>query len=180
MTKGAVHIVQGGWCVTHQQPDASCGRLEAAPERPTCPDGGTCHHECEQGRTRSGVVPCWRVREAGPLSAAGYPGDRWPEAVVREHTPPLTTGDLWNMLDLPAIDTMPMRAVMPDGSVVLDVVGATWEDGHVHLRLREAVRACPECQAGKCGNWTDEAWDTVADEATTCPCALLAHPRRTA
>jgi len=40
--------------------------------RPGCPDGGTCHHECE--------AACWRVSTCGPLSGV-FPGDRWPEEV---------------------------------------------------------------------------------------------------
>lgn len=43
-----------------------------------CPDGGTCHHECA-------ASSCFRVKHAGPLSAAGYPGNSWPEAIRREH-----------------------------------------------------------------------------------------------
>ena len=44
-----------------------------------CPDGGTCHHQC--ART------CWRVWNCGPLSAAGFPDDRWPEAIRAAHRP---------------------------------------------------------------------------------------------
>lgn len=40
-----------------------------------CPDTGACHHDCERGS-------CFRVRCAGPLSIAKYPGDRWPADVV--------------------------------------------------------------------------------------------------
>lgn len=44
--------------------------------RPKCPDGGTCHHDC-------GDV-CWRVRTCGPLSGV-FPGDRWPDDVEAAH-----------------------------------------------------------------------------------------------
>lgn len=37
-----------------------------------CPDGGTCHHECERA--------CWRVFNAEPLSAARW-GSSWPAEV---------------------------------------------------------------------------------------------------
>lgn len=42
------------------------------PER--CPDDGGCHHEC--------TGPCWRVDNAGPLSAANFEGDAWPAWIV--------------------------------------------------------------------------------------------------
>ena len=35
----------------------------------TCPDGGTCHHDC--------VASCFRVRNCGPLSNI-FIGDDWP------------------------------------------------------------------------------------------------------
>lgn len=40
-----------------------------------CPDGGACHHECEERGEG-----CFRVAFAGPLSGV-YPGDRWPDTV---------------------------------------------------------------------------------------------------
>lgn len=134
-----------------------------------CPDGGTCHHRC--------VERCWRVRNAGPITGT-FPGDQWPEDVRREHSlDALSTGDLWDMLGLDL--NLPLRVVLPDGTAALDVIGATWEDGHVHLRLLPTVSACPECAAGKCGNCDDTAWDTGKDEPARCPCSLVAHPRRT-
>lgn len=39
----------------------------------TCPDGGTCHHEC-------GTGTCFRVACCGPLSGR-YPDDAWPADV---------------------------------------------------------------------------------------------------
>jgi hypothetical protein len=39
-----------------------------------CPDGGTCHHQCQAARLCSRVIDC------GPLSGV-FPGDRWPEDV---------------------------------------------------------------------------------------------------
>jgi len=36
----------------------------------TCPDQGTCHHEC-------GADQCFRVQCCGPLSGV-FPGNRWP------------------------------------------------------------------------------------------------------
>lgn len=50
------------------------------PERLTCPDGGTCHHECQPGGR------CWRVDNAGPLSGV-YEGDRWPDTPTPDDTP---------------------------------------------------------------------------------------------
>lgn len=38
-----------------------------------CPDGGTCHHECQE----RGESKCWRVGTCGPLTIAGW-GDTWP------------------------------------------------------------------------------------------------------
>lgn len=137
-----------------------------------CPDGGTCHHSC--------VERCWRVRNAGPLSAAGYPGDQWPEQVKREHSlDPMTVADL-SAMGLQLRPTDVVRAVTPHGSYAFDVIGATWEGGVMHLRLLEQATACPECSAGKCGNCDDSTWDTRADQPTRCPCSLLEHPRRTA
>lgn len=43
-------------------------------EKRTCPDDGTCHHDCGDGT-------CWRVRNAEPLSGV-FAGDRWPPRVV--------------------------------------------------------------------------------------------------
>lgn len=43
---------------------------------PHCPDGGTCHHECQPHR-------CFRVQYCGPFSNV-YPGDDWPTE-LREH-----------------------------------------------------------------------------------------------
>jgi hypothetical protein len=37
--------------------------------RPTCPDGGTCHHWCD--------ARCFRVECCEPLSGV-YAGNRWP------------------------------------------------------------------------------------------------------
>jgi hypothetical protein len=41
-----------------------------------CPDGGTCHHQCRAASL------CSRVRDCVPLSGV-FPGDRWPEDVLR-------------------------------------------------------------------------------------------------
>lgn len=41
--------------------------------RRTCPDGGTCHHECEG----DDPATCFRVTGCGPLSGV-FPGDVWP------------------------------------------------------------------------------------------------------
>jgi hypothetical protein len=41
--------------------------------RPSCPDGGTCHHECVSGS----LVDCFRVAYCAPLSGV-YADDRWP------------------------------------------------------------------------------------------------------
>lgn len=40
--------------------------------RPTCSDGGTCHHDCASSDV------CWRVDNAAPLSGV-YLDGRWPE-----------------------------------------------------------------------------------------------------
>lgn len=45
-------------------------------DRPTCPDLGTCHHECQ--------AACFRVISCGPLSGV-YPDDEWPERMVKAH-----------------------------------------------------------------------------------------------
>lgn len=37
-------------------------------DRPTCKDGGTCHHDCRPGE-------CFRVRSCLPLSSSGLPDD---------------------------------------------------------------------------------------------------------
>jgi hypothetical protein len=37
-----------------------------------CPDGGTCHHQCQKG--------CFRVKACAPLSGV-YPDDWWPASV---------------------------------------------------------------------------------------------------
>lgn len=43
---------------------------------PGCPDGGTCHHNCQD--------KCFRVQCCGPLSGV-YADDEWPADVVAEH-----------------------------------------------------------------------------------------------
>ena len=48
--------------------------LQQPPEG--CPDGGVCHHRCG--------THCFRVLNCGPLSGV-YDGDKWPEALVKEH-----------------------------------------------------------------------------------------------
>lgn len=54
-----------------------------SPEEPWrhCPDNGRCHHGC-------GERECWRVHGAGPLSAAHFPGDHWPEAIRQRYANP--------------------------------------------------------------------------------------------
>lgn len=49
-----------------------------SPEPRSCPDGGTCHHEC--------TVGCWRIIHTGPLSGV-YAGDAWPLDVVLGNSP---------------------------------------------------------------------------------------------
>lgn len=44
---------------------------------PTCPDGGTCHHQCGE--------KCHRVATCEPLSGV-FPGDTWPEGIHAQHT----------------------------------------------------------------------------------------------
>jgi hypothetical protein len=48
-----------------------------------CPDDGVCHHQC------SVALRCWRVENAGPLSAANFPDNEWPEEI--DATPRETT-----------------------------------------------------------------------------------------
>lgn len=48
------------------------------PDRPRCPDTGTCHHACGDGA-------CFRVLCCVPLGIAGYPDDRWPAEIIAEH-----------------------------------------------------------------------------------------------
>ena len=75
------------------------------PERPTCPDGGACHHGCR--------LDCFRVHGCGPLSGV-FPDDKWPAHVLSNPAPvfrgPHPTTDLdrakalWMLLD--HIDTL--------------------------------------------------------------------------
>lgn len=51
-----------------------------------CPDGGYCHHECTSN--------CFRVLACGPLSDV-FPGDDWPEEVVRAHVASSADPALW-------------------------------------------------------------------------------------
>lgn len=48
--------------------------MSTTTDRLTCPDDGTCHHECPS------VAACFRVAFCGPLSGS-FPGDRWPEGM---------------------------------------------------------------------------------------------------
>ena len=45
--------------------------MEIVDPPPRCPDGGRCHHRCQNR--------CWRVDNCGPLSGV-FPEDRWPDA----------------------------------------------------------------------------------------------------
>jgi hypothetical protein len=45
----------------------------------SCPDGGTCHHECHE------CAPCWRVQNAAPLSQYA---ERWPDEVLEANGMP--------------------------------------------------------------------------------------------
>ena len=47
--------------------------------RPTCPDGGRCHHSCTV------TERCWRVENAGPLSITDW--DTWPAEILDSHLP---------------------------------------------------------------------------------------------
>lgn len=38
-----------------------------------------------------------------------------------------------------------------------------------------AIKACPECAAGKCYNCPGDAWDDEADELVDCPCYADGH-----
>lgn len=42
-----------------------------------CPDTGACHHRCTTG--------CWRVLHCGPLSAAKFPDNRWPDYIREQN-----------------------------------------------------------------------------------------------
>lgn len=46
-------------------------------QRPQCPDGGACHHECGDG-------PCFRVLTCEPLSDTGW-GAKWPAEIALIH-----------------------------------------------------------------------------------------------
>jgi hypothetical protein len=37
-------------------------------------------------------------------------------------------------------------------------------------------RSCPDCEQGKHGNCTGEAWDNDADAPVPCPCQMAGHP----
>lgn len=67
---------QAGDCICIVRCDSpSCTSVVPAPNKPGCPDGGTCRHECATAKR------CFRVRFCGPLSGV-YPGDRWPVNLV--------------------------------------------------------------------------------------------------
>lgn len=53
------------------------------PRSGRCPDGGYCHGSTLADREPCPEGTCYRVRFAAPLSAARYPGDRWPDEVLR-------------------------------------------------------------------------------------------------
>lgn len=52
----------------------------------SCPDGGTCHHDCGQYPQPSSG--CWRTHNAGPLSGV-YPNDDWPRPLPKPTQLPL-------------------------------------------------------------------------------------------
>jgi hypothetical protein len=35
-----------------------------------------------------------------------------------------------------------------------------------------SIRDCPDCEQGKHQNCTGEAWDTIKDDFTVCPCSI--------
>lgn len=53
---------------------------QEATKRRTCPDEGTCHHECEGAHSST----CFRVQHCEPLSGV-FPNDVWP---LRLRRPP--------------------------------------------------------------------------------------------
>lgn len=70
---GWQHVGSGMYACDQLRPAATCCDAHADEFRPSCPDGGTCHHRCRAG--------CFRVQTCGPLSGV-FPGDVWPEAVA--------------------------------------------------------------------------------------------------
>lgn len=87
-----------------------------------CPDGGTCHHECEW------ATGCWRVRNAAPLAGV-FPGDEWPARFP--HPIPGMAGRPANealfyewgpdYVPEPTVATAPARlaTITPEGNMVL-------------------------------------------------------------
>lgn len=62
----------------------------------TCPDGGTCHHDCAgEGDPITAMIvggthppgSCFRVRTCEPLSDV-YPNDQWPPDILTAHAAP--------------------------------------------------------------------------------------------
>ena len=56
----------------------------------SCPDDGTCHHECH--------LSCFRVKYAGPLSGV-YPNDTWPESIATAYNREKRDDRLQQMID---------------------------------------------------------------------------------
>jgi len=96
----------------------------------TCPDGGTCHHECVA--YSEGGDGCFRVARCGPLTGV-YPDDRWPDEVRDDHGhPPLPPSWTWapdraetlEQAVLQAVGAASMCWVGGTGDMVLDSTSA--------------------------------------------------------
>lgn len=87
-----------------------------------CPDGGTCHHQCQ--------AACFRVQCCGPLSGV-YPRNTWPPEVVQAHggLRPLAKGDrvtvrgtVWQVA--PDCDTLVIELDHGNGLIAVDAKAA--------------------------------------------------------
>lgn len=107
-----------GFVWVEMTPDTTENTTMPATTAPSCPDGGTCHHQCA-GR-------CFRVATCEPLSGV-FPGDTWPEGIHAQHTQDATGA---------AAEPAPEQPAVTVASV----------EAHLRERNNGQLPECPVCE----------------------------------
>lgn len=82
-TAAELRAVRSGRLPGADLPISAAPAVVAEEPRRECPDGGACHHLCQES--------CFRVMACEPLSGV-YPNGTWPDEVVRANAAPRSAG----------------------------------------------------------------------------------------